>query len=116
MSILTRKEKYFHGSDLKLDDDSNDYYILNKHIKPEPGDKCLTFKSSREAFDFIDRCVDYMGDDYSLKRFVFEKMSGAATNSAMTGKALRKLTAELISQACIIAIPKRLFVDEYSAT
>lgn len=115
MSILTKKEKYFHGSDLKLDDDSNDYYVLNQRIKPEPGDECMTFETRREAWDFIDRCVDYMGDDYFLKRFVFEKMAGESNNTVITGKALRRHTAELITQTCIIVIPKRLIFDELSA-
>lgn len=113
MDIPSKKEKYVHGSDLILDDDSNDYYVLNQHIRPDADDRQLTFKSRNEAASFLKRCLAYMGDDYFLKRYVCEKISETCKSGSLTGKALRMKTAELIFQSEIIVIPKRALIEEF---
>lgn len=114
MDIRSKKEKYFHGSDLVLDDAKNDYYVLNQYIKPDIGDKQLTFKSRNEAATFLAKCLAYMGDDYFIKRYVCEKISETCKAGSLTGKALRMKTAELIFHSYIIVIPKRSLIEEFS--
>ena len=113
MDIRSKKEKYVHGSDLILDDDDNDYYVLNQRIKPEIDDRQLTLTSRSEAASFLEKCLAYMGDDYFLKRYVCEKISGGCKPESLTGEALRMKTAELILHSDIIVIPKRAMLEEF---
>lgn len=107
MSLWTKKEKYFHGSDLTLDDDKNDYYVLTQWMKPDREDTQLAFKTQGEAASFLEKCLAYMEDDYFLKRFVCEKISERCLPQSLSGKTLKQKTAELLFRSNIIVIPKR---------
>lgn len=107
MRLRAKKEKYFHGSDLILDDDKNDYFVLTQWMKPDREDKRLAFKTPVEAASFLEKCLAYMEDDYFLKRFVCEKLSERCLSRSLTEKALKQKTAELLLQSNIVVIPKR---------
>ena len=112
MNIRRKKEKYFHASDLILDDDKNDYYILTQWMKPDLEDTRLSFKTLREAATFLEKCLAYMGDDYFLKRFVCEKYRETCLSRPLSRKALRKKTAELLFESDIVVISKRTLIED----
>lgn len=107
MNLRSKKEKYFHGSDLILDDDNNDYYILTQWMKPDSEDTKLSFQTLRDAALFLEKCLAYMGDDYFLKRFVCEKNRETCRSRSLSQKALLKKTAELLFESDIVVISKR---------